>query len=205
MRFPRTATALCLLAALSTGPAVADDKKAAAPTQPPMDEKAMMEMMQKLATPGPEHKALDVMAGKWAAKITMYMDPSKPPAVSEGTSDVTWILGGRFLLQTFEGQMMGQPFTGQGLTGYDNYKKRYVGTWTDTMTTTILTMNGTLDKAGKVLSMSGKMDDFTTGKTSTIRYKTTVVNKDTINWEMWGPGPDGKDFKMMTIVYNRKT
>lgn len=42
-------------------------------------------------------------------------------------------------------------------------------------------------------------------QTSTIRYRTILVGPDEILWEMWGTGPDGKDFKMMASRYTRKS
>lgn len=203
MRLFRMVAALGVGALLGASPAFADDAKKAA-DKPPMDEKAAMEMMQKLATPGEGHKKLDVFAGSWTFKASMWMDPSKPPEVNDGTSDMKWVLGGRFLEQRAEGKMMGGPFSGLGYTGYDNYKKKYIATWMDTLGTAMLVMTGSFDKSGKVLTSSGKMDDPTTGKLTTLRTKTTIANKDEMHWEMWGPGPDGKDYRMMEITYTRK-
>jgi hypothetical protein len=194
--------ALFAAAALVAGPLAAQDAKKA--DKPPMDEKAAMEMMQKLATPGAGHKKIESWAGTWTAKMTMWMDPTKEPAKSEGTCELKWVLGGRFLQQTYEGQFMGGPFSGEGFTGYDNYKKKYVATWMDTSGTSMLNMSGGFDKAGKTLTMTGKYDDFTSGKTITMRTTTTMPSNDEMRWEMWGPGPDGKDFKMMEIAYTRK-
>ena len=41
------------------------------------------------------------------------------------------ILDGRFLHQEFNGEMMGSPFIGIGITGYDNGSKQYVSNWMD--------------------------------------------------------------------------
>jgi len=161
-------------------------------------------MMQKLASPGAGHKKLDSWVGTWPSKMTMWMDPTKDPVKSEGTSELKWVLGGRYVQQTYEGQFMGGPFSGVGYTGYDNYKKKYVATWMDTASTSVLNMTGSFDKAGKVLTMTGRMDDFTTGKVTTMRTTTTMATNDEIRWEMFAPGPDGKEVKMMEIVYTRK-
>lgn len=181
---------------------VQQEKKAA--PSPAMDEKAAMEMMQKLATPGEGHKKLDALVGTWTAKNTMWMAPGQPPAVSEGTAEQKWVLGGRFLEQRFEGTFMNMPFSGLGYTGYDNYKKRYVATWMDSGGTSILNTTGTFDTAGKILTSRGTIDDFTTGKVATVREKMTMVSKDEVLFEMFGPGPDGKDYRMMEIRYVRK-
>jgi hypothetical protein len=190
-------------ATLAAGPAFAQESKKPA-EKPPMDEKAAMELMQKLATPGAGHKKLDPFVGAWTARMSMWMDPTKDPVSSEGTTEFKWILGGRYLQQTYEGQFMGGPFSGVGYTGYDNYKKRYVATWMDSASTSILNMSGSFDKTGKTLTMTGRIDDFTTGKTATVRSKGWMVGNDELRWEMYGPAPDGKEYKMMEIVYTRK-
>jgi hypothetical protein len=41
------------------------------------------------------------------------------------------VLGGRFVEQRYAGNFMGQPFSGLGYTGYDNYRKKYIGSWMD--------------------------------------------------------------------------
>ena len=37
-----------------------------------------------------------------------------------------------------------------------------------------------------------------------VDSKMTVTDKDHHTMEMWGPGPDGKMYKMMEIKYSRK-
>ena len=80
MKFFRTVAALGVGIVLGTSPAFADDAKKAA-SKAPMDEKAAMEMMQKLATPGEGHNKLDVLVGSWTFKASMWMDPSKPSVI----------------------------------------------------------------------------------------------------------------------------
>lgn len=196
------ATALAILVLILGASGGAQEKPK--PGAPKMDEKAAMEMMQKLATPSEGHKKLDALVGNWAAKNSMWMEPGKPPQVAEGTSEIRWMLGGRFLEQRYEGTFMGMPFSGIGYTGFDNYKKRYVSVWMDNFGTSMMNLAGSFDGSGKVLTSTGKMDDFTTGKVATVSEKMTIASKEEVIFEMWGPGPDGKDFKMMEIRYTRK-
>ena len=209
--FARRTLAAFLLGALTlSAVAVSAQEKKSAPAKksataaPAMDEKAMMDMMQKIATPGPGHKKLDFMVGTWNAKTTMWMDPSKPPVVSEGTSVHRWVLGGRYLEQRFEGTFMGGPFSGVGYTGFDNYRKKYNSNWMDTLGTAIMIANGSFDATGKVLTSTGKMDDPTIGKATPFREKMTIVSNDEILFEMYPTGPDGKEYRMMEIRYTRK-
>lgn len=189
------------LACLAAAVAAADEKAAPAP---PPDQKAMMEAWAKFATPGPAHKALQPLVGTWNAKITSWMAPGSAPVTSDGTSEIAWVLGGRYLQQKHEGSFLGQPFSGLGYTAYDNYKKQYLGTWMDNMGTSILSMAGTADASGKVLAMEGKMDDFVTGRVLAIRSTLRILDEDHNVYEMFAPGPDGKEYKMMEIDYSRK-
>ena len=184
--------------------AMGDEKEKKAAKSGPPDEKAMMEAMTKAATPGDAHKKLESMIGTWDTKVTMWMDPSKPPAESTGTSENRWVLGNRYVQQTFEGTFMGQPFSGIGYTGYDNIGKKYMGTWMDTGSTEMMNMTGKADAAGKVMTFSGTMNDPMTGKACQLTTKVTVADDDHHTMEMWGPDPSGKVYKMMEITYVRK-
>lgn len=74
----------------------------------------------------------------------------------------------------------------------------------DTAGTSIMNTTGSFDAAGKVLTSTGKIDDPSVGKAVTVREKMTIVGRDEILFEMYGPGPDGKDYRMMEIRYTRK-
>ncbi len=190
MKFRLAVGATLVLVLVASAASGADKKKA--PAGPP-DEKAMMEAMTKAATPGEPHKKLESMVGTWDTKVTMWMDPSKPPEESTGTSENRWVLGNRYVQQTYEGTFMGQPFSGIGYTGYDNITKKYTGTWMDSASTAMMNMTG-----------KGTMNDPMTGKACKLTSKVTVADNDHHTMEMWGPDPSGKVYKMMEITYVRK-
>jgi len=192
--------AVTVLVALTATLTFADDPKAKSDAQ----QKAEMDAMMKAATPGDAHKKLNPMAGTWTTDVKMWMAPGAPPAGGGGVAENTWTLDGRFLEQHFTGNFMGMPFTGVGYTGYDNIKKKYVGTWMDTMTTSMMISSGQADADGKSITFTSTMDDPMTGKSSPVKEKVTVVDEDHHTLEMWGAGPDGKMFKMMEIAYTRK-
>ena len=163
----------------------------------------MMEAMMKAATPGEPHQHLGAFAGSWDTTVTMWPAPGAPPMSSSGTSENRMIMGGRYLEQRFSGSFMGMPFEGLGYTGYDNVKKQYWGTWFDNTTTGMMVSTGTGGDA-KSFTFSGSMADPMTGKDSPVEEKITITDADHHTMEMWGPGPDGKMYKMMTIAYARK-
>jgi hypothetical protein len=179
------------------------------PVGQPSDEQMaeMMKRAQEYATPGEHHKHLDAMAGKWENTIRWWMQADAPAEESKGTSEFKWIFDGRYLEQTADmpAQGPGQPpFKGLGLYGYDNAKKQYVSIWLDNMGTGMMIAWGTCEQGGKVINMSGEFADPMTGQASRkFRTVTRMVDKDKFVYEMFSPGPDGKEFRMMEITYTR--
>ncbi len=182
---------------LVCGPARAGEKDKKAKVD------ADMEAWMKAASPGPEHKRLDALVGSWEGTVTMWMDPSKPPTESKCTAERKWVLGGRFLHEEVKGEFMGMPFQGVGLTGYDNTQKKYTAMWVDNLTTSISTSLGTADESGNVLTFTKEDVDPVSGKKVKGR---DVVNlaPDKNTMEMYKEGPDGKEMKVMEIIFTRK-
>jgi hypothetical protein len=164
---------------------------------------AMMEAYTKLATPGEPHKMLAGMEGSWNARTKFWMEPNKPPTESAATCEQKMILGGRFLQQEFTGDMMGSPFTGIGVTGYDNHTKKYVSTWMDSMGTAILVFEGMAGADGKTITQEGRYDDPIKGPLK-WRSVTKIVDENTHVFEMHETDKKGKEEKMMEITYTRK-
>jgi len=169
-----------------------------------IDPQAMMEHYMKLAMPGEPHKLFASLAGDWATKTKEWMDPDKPPVESTGSVEMKMLLGGRFLQQKYNGQMHGQPYTGIGITAYDNILKRYVSTWMDTMSTGIFTMEGTSSANGKTITLNGKHAE-PGGGYMTHRAVWKIINDDNQEFVMYGTHHGGEEMKMLEIIYTRKS
>jgi hypothetical protein len=192
---------VCLLVAAS---AFAQDK-------PPVgtsggmtaEEKAMMDAMVKAATPGANHQLLASVAGDWTFKSRMWMNPSAPPSESAGTVSYTTLFGGRYVEGLYRGEMMGMPFEGRGLMGYDNLAGQFQSTWVDNMGTTIMLMTGQYDAAAKTLTYKGEMCDVVDpAKKVPVRQVVRLVSPDSHVME-WYETRNGKETKMMEISYAR--
>ncbi len=192
-----TLAGLCIVLTVSV--AMAKDKK----PEKQMDPQAMMEVYQKLATPGEPHKLFATLAGSWTTTTKEWMEPGKPPTESTGTADMKMLLDGRFLYQEFTSQMMGQPFSGIGIDGYDNLRKKYVTTWMDTMGTGFFTMEGTASGDGKTITLKGQHDEPGGGK-MTHRAVWKIVDGNTQTFDMYGTHKHSKEMKMLEITYTRK-
>jgi hypothetical protein len=115
---------------------------AQAKESPEMSPEQMQKMYEEAAKPGAPHAMLAKNAGQWNCTVKSWMDPSAEPMTSKGTESSEMILGGRYLRSHFQGTMMDKPFEGMGTMGYDNAKKKYVGTWFDSMGTVIMSLEG---------------------------------------------------------------
>lgn len=161
----------------------------------------MMAAFLKASTPGPQHEILKSQVGTWTVKNTLYMGPGDPQ-ISQATAEITSILGGRFLQEKYSGSMMGMPFQGIGLTGYDNVRKIYVGAWMDSLSTGITIAEGTADASGKTITWTGSTTDPMTGKPTTIRM-VTALSDSSRSIEFYEIH-EGKEDKTMEMVYTRK-
>jgi hypothetical protein len=168
------------------------------------DTTAAMDVYCKAATPGAAHKMLAKMAGSWTTRTRSWMEPGKPPMESAGTSDQTMLFDGRYLHQEFKGDMMGTPFTGVGLTGFDNQKQRYVSTWIDSMSTGIFYFEGSGDIETRSITQVCRYEDPVRGPMK-LRSVTRIVNDDTHLFEMYGTDKSDIEQKMMEITYTRKS
>jgi hypothetical protein len=183
--------------------AQAKDKAAKGDAQA-MDPKAAQEMMAKAAAIGPQHEGLKKRVGEWNLTVKSWMDPSQPPSENKSTSVVTALMDGRYIQEVSTGDMMGMPFQGIGITGYDNVLKKYVSTWMDNFGTGIMRSEGAADASGNVVNWTGESADPMTGKKMKYRMVDRTIDDNKHVFEMFGPGPNGKEGKMMEITYERK-
>lgn len=166
----------------------------------------MMKRWQESATPGPAHKKLEPLVGTWDTVSRMWMQgPGKPPVESKGTAEIRWVLGGRFLLEEAKGEMMGQPFQGMGLTGYDNFKKKYIFSWADSSETALYTALGDIDSTGVVMTSYGQMDEPMTGeRDKRVKYVTRMINQDKHVFEIYDNVGKPGEFVAVEITYTRR-
>ncbi|MBX3360724.1 MAG: DUF1579 family protein [Phycisphaeraceae bacterium] len=184
--------------------AAMEKAKGGEPPEMSAEEAEMMALWSAAKTPGPHHKHMEVMAGEWEGVSRMWMVPGMPPEESPVRTTARMEFDGLFLISHHKGEMMGMPFRGMGTMGYNNTTKEYEGAWMDNMGSMTMWMTGTCSDDGKVFKLVSTFVDFMTGEKTTMKMDTTVIDNDNYKWEMYGPGPDGVEYKMMEIVYKRK-
>jgi len=189
------------LAAAAAVPAVAQDAEE-------MDA-AMAQMMaawEAYAEVGAPHEALHDRQGAWNATVKFWFAPDTPPEVSQASSTVEPIMGGRYILERFSSTMPdGAAFEGMGLVGFDNLKKAFVAMWIDTMSSGILTAESTsyADDFSRI-EFRGQAPDPMAKTYKTQRSVEFWPDDDTRVMQAWERGPDGTEMKVMEITYTRK-
>jgi hypothetical protein len=167
-----------------------------------MDEASQKAWMAYM-TPGDIHKMIAKSDGQWKEDVTWWMAPDGQPMNTTATATNTMIMGGRYQQSMNKGDMMGMPFEGMGLLGYDNATKVFNYTWIDNMGTGTMTMKGTWDDATKSVNFTGTMVDPMSGKEVQVRQIFTISDDNHQMVQMFTPGPDGKEFKSMEIKFTR--
>ena len=151
--------------------------------------------------PTEEHQILKDDVGVWKAELSVWMAPGTEPMKSSGKETIT-MLGELWALSEFAGEFGGMPFGGRGTTGFDPAKRKYVGTWIDSMTPTISHMEGTYDAETKTMTMMttvmGPDGQPSEGKNVAVR-----VDEDTRNFSMYVKTGD-EWFKSVEIAYTRE-
>ena len=133
------------------------------------------------------------------------MSADAPAEESTGTSESSWIMGGRYVKEEVSGTSMGQPFEGVSILGYNNGTEQYTSYWFDNMSTGSMYTEGDYDPDTKTISSAG---DFflSVFKAERTAYRTvlTILDNNTHTYEMYMVGPDGNEFLAMQINYSRQ-
>ena len=167
-----------------------------------VDKEEMMKKAEAAGKPGPGHQALEHYVGDWKAEVKCWMEPGSPPNVSQATAKVSWVMNGRFLEEDFRGEMMGKPFRGRTVTGFDNVSQTYRSVWISDMQTSMFVTEGKGENGNKVLTLKGMASCGATGRTDTpMKLVLRVLGPDKHTFEMFD---ESQNAKTMEITYTRQ-
>jgi len=169
----------------------------------PAVARAQADKMPPMPKPGPEHAVLEMDEGTWDAVVEVTPGPGAAPMTSKGVEVNKMGCSGLCLISDFTGDMAGTPFMGHGVTTWDPAKKKYVGSWTDSMSTGLALAESTYDAAAKKWEGWMQGPDMT-GKVVKSRATGEMPNPNTRIFTMYGTGPDGKEMQTMKITYTRR-
>ena len=168
-----------------------------------VEQEALMKKWMEFMTPGAEHKLLKYKEGRWKLHVEMWVSPDAKPTISEGTSEMKLIMGGRYLMDSTRSTYNGLPFEGLGIVGFDNLKKKFVSVWIDNMGTGVSPGEGAYDEATKTYTYTTQAPDVVSGGYKSGRSTERIVNDNEWIVETYDTTPDGKEFLTMKGYYTR--
>lgn len=169
----------------------------------PMEDPEVMAAMAKYMTPVEQHAEMAAKVGKWNVASKVWMGPGTEPMEMAAKADAHMILGGRFFVESFTGEMMGMPFEGQSTMGYNTITEEFWSMWIDSMSTGFALATGTQAEDG-TLEMKGMMHDAMSPEGRPYRLVTHPTKRDgSCQTDMYDTAPDGSEWKVMEMVYSR--
>ena len=167
------------------------------------DKAEMMKKAEAAGKPGPGHKALEHFVGSWKAEVKCWMEPGGQPQVSKATAKGSWIMNGRFLQEDFQGEMMGKPFNGRSVYGYDNFKHTFNSVWISDMQTSMFQTEGRGEDANQTIKLQGTASCAATERTDIpMKVVLRILGPDRHTFEMYDCSR-GENAKTMEITYTR--
>jgi len=155
----------------------------------------------QLPLPQKEHKFLEQFVGEWETEINM---PGKGAVKANGI-EIARMLGGFWVVGDGKSELMGMPFTSVLTLGYDPQKKKYVGTWVDSVSSYLWKYEGTLDSTGKILTLDTEGPcPLRPGELVKFKEVTEFKSKDHRIFKSSILGEDGKWTTMVTVESKRK-
>jgi len=151
--------------------------------------------------PVAQHAFLKQFAGEWECETECFM-PGGPAQKSKGSMTGTMV-GDLWAILAVKGDMMGMPYHGQGTFGYDPEKKKYIGTWVDSMQNHIWKYEGKVEGNKLILDSEGPCPS-APGKMMKARDTWEFKSKDQLVLTGEMEGDDGKMTKGMVATCNRK-
>jgi len=156
---------------------------------------------QDMLKPQKEHEWLQQIVGEWDTEGELVGEPGRPPTKTKG-GESSRLIGGFWVLSEHQGDFFGTPFTGILTLGYSPEKKKYVATWIDSITSHLWSYQGSIDAAGKLLTLDTEGPG-QEGKPAKYRETLEVKDKDHKNYSS-SIEKDGKYVTFLTIKYTRK-
>jgi hypothetical protein len=158
-----------------------------------------------MAEPTNDHRWLLRMVGEWTFEGECMMGPDQPAMKSGGRGSIR-SLGDLWILNDGAGEMPGGGDMRSIMTlGYDPAKGKFVGTFIASMMTHLWLYEGSLDPAGKVLTLDAEGPSMM-GDGGMTKYQDIVTLENDDHWILSSQmlGPDGQWHKFMTAHYRRQ-
>lgn len=145
---------------------------------------------------GAQQKFLAKRAGSYTRVIKFMGQPGE----WKGTSKISVILGGRFIMEENHDTVMGRPVEGMRILGYDDSSKNYELISMYTMSTGITKFTGTSNDGGRTVEYSTISSE---PQGQVLHALIRQVNEDEFVVTLSAPGSDGKFKPFQETTYTR--
>ena len=166
--------------------------------------KAVLTALAEAGKSGAEHQKLAPFIGEWNVTMRMWTDPSQAPAEMKATAESKWILGGRFVQETFRGECPeGKSFEAIGFLGYDAAQKKFSTVRVCGFCGKTMTSLATADASGRKFECATEECCPLSGEKVKGRDEIVVETNDRIVTNIYKT-MNGKEFKAMEVVATRR-
>ena len=165
--------------------------------------------------PGPNHAALQPLAGTWRVQMSLYTligTPEQPAVSNDLLCRREWVAGDRYLQDVTQGTIGGETYWRLGLLGYSTMDQRYEWVTIDRVNTMLMIYLGAPNSGQRrPISMSGTFTDQgvlgedTVGQPVGMRTVITIESDDRHLIDLYFTPPGGEEFLLDRKVYTRVT
>lgn len=173
----------------------------------PESETPDLDDLESFSIPGEPHELLATTVGSWDVTIRIWSDPdpeAEPTSETEGTAVGRWILGQRFVETVYEGEVLGRPFEGLKIEGFEKAIEKYVSTWRDNLGTYTLVFKGECEDSCRERTMTGTFTDPVSKLPFRLKGVTTIEDEDNYTYQSFVITPNGQEFKNMELEARRR-
>lgn len=168
-------------------------------------ESAIAQEQPEFPGPEKEHQWLHKFVGEWTTNSKSSMGPDKPPMECSGTIE-SRMIGDFWVVNEMQSTVEGTSMRGLQAIGYDPAKKKYIGTWVDSMMNHLWLYEGTVDESGNKLTLEAEGPNFMAdGEVTRFRDAYEFRTPDHIIVTSSMLGEDDKWITFMTGESHRKT
>lgn len=151
-----------------------------------------------------KHLQLRQLEGHWTGTTRTWFEPGQLADESPMRGTLRAVVGGRFLLHEYQGNLNGKPLEGMTLYGFHLGSGKFQCAWVDTfhMGTGMMFSEG--ESTTKGFSVLGHYGTIEYGETWGWRTEVELINPDQLVITSYNISPAGEEAKATETVYYRQ-